>query len=108
MARAEYWCIRNRFTGQVLPAPPSGRGATHVEPVNVGDPRPPRLFPTKTAAQKALTWWLSGRATVSIKYDQTTWGGPDEYEDWHIEPAPERNPKHWGIASLTMEINDAI
>jgi hypothetical protein len=104
MSEVIYYAIRNRYTGQVLPDM-GGRGQTHSEPVDVGAPMPPRLFHTKVAAKRALSWWLKGRTTVSAGRHQDGWGDERDYEDWHTEPAPERVPEHWHVVTVRMEVD---
>lgn len=58
------------------------RGFTHVEPTNEV---PPRLFMSKTSAEKSLVWWKQGG------FYQTP-GGGDWKDDFHINfvEKPER------------------
>ena len=54
----EYWVVRQAGTLNYMPCPVTGYRATWVEFTNDA---PPRLFESKRAARRSLTYWCKGR-----------------------------------------------
>jgi hypothetical protein len=98
------YVLKHKATGWVLPIGPgkSGRGFTHVEPV---DPEEnlPRLFKSPQAAMAALGWWLKGKTTVG--WMSTSYETPDilDEEDWRTEPVPGRNKEEWQVYIVDLQ-----
>lgn len=80
--------IHNDKLGKWLPHPPSGRGATWVEPTFI---EPPRLWIKQAGAARALAWWLQGGTTTGQGH---TW---DDDTELVTTPKPERIAADWEV-----------
>lgn len=67
--RVIYWGIRRRSDGAFMPQG-RGRGFTHDRPTFE---KPPRLFVTRSAADRALDCWLLGDWSEGV--ETSTWDG---------------------------------
>lgn len=96
----DMWAIKHKPSGSLLPAPRGrgGRGGTHVE---VGDAGQPRLFASEVAARNALRWWLSGRVVVgqSEPWDMDFDG---VHEDWRTESCPHRKAEDMAVVRVAL------
>lgn len=72
----EYYIIRNKLTGAMLPI----TRARNKTSANLSRKLPPRLFSRREAAQQALQWWLEG--------------------EWHCVCTPDSayRPESWDLA----------
>jgi hypothetical protein len=87
---SDYFAIQHIPTYKLLPSPKGrrGRGGTHIE---FGDPGQPRLFASEHAARMAMSWWLRGKVNVTTSaYSSGPDWDEDVAEDWGIEPQPHR------------------
>lgn len=89
--------------GWYIPVPlgRNGRGGTHCELVPPDSGLAPRLFNNEASAKAALRWWLRGAVSVSWRR-ASSFDGDDDWEDWHVEPKPERLERNVAVVSLRI------
>lgn len=98
------FAIRQKSTGWFLPAfmPNQRKGGTWLEPDPV---RPPRLWPSRMAANNALTYWLKGRMSV-VKGGCHTPNGDwsDANEEWTVESVSTRRRSDMEVVEVEIRV----
>jgi hypothetical protein len=98
-----YFIIFNESIGKWLPHPPSGRGATWVQPTFL---EPPRLWVQPAGATRALAWWLQGTHTRGQESSSfaTSYLEYESEEEVICTPRPERIAADWAVVPVNLTI----
>lgn len=100
-----YWIIRNKKTGHIIPEPKSVgcSGYTHVSCNGNGIPR---LLPTEAKAKGALREWLKGvhTGTVETDTDDEGWGTfTYSYTIIEVEKQSDRVKEDMEVVCVTLK-----
>lgn len=99
IARTPLYAIMHVPTQTLLPIPATDRSATATK---LDDPRPPRLFRTRTGASNALRHWLAGEQSIEHGTDQMT---GDDWHITHIKPMPDRIASDMLVVEVSINIH---